>query len=1035
MLLRIIKLNLALLLFCIPLISSQLSQPSNFVISNSIAPVGATLSGDNSIAFSGGVYYFTYSEGGSIIARYEIDTNNNDIKKGMLRIKESVTNSYPVASGGTVYRKLDGNLINPSQLASISSVALQHQLFSNGVVSLYYSESISDEDNIINLYKRFDIETSGKSLVIHAYAVNPSSSPLGNYAGLSFENSDQTPNSEGIDIPFMKTATVTKVNNNYFYSTYIDWTKSNSNDNPTRLSPFSIDPDSFQNSYSSSYIAGQNNVYPAFDETSYITVSADIKETFMRIHRNPSSYRDDLNHRVVLDIFNINTPILNFNRVDSAKMIISQLHSYGLDNLLVMLHGGNYINSLGVAYPTHWPPFESYGSTQDLQNLIQTAENYGHLISEIHIDYNDFFQNSPQWNNYCQGSPPMPNNAPNFPIALNPDGSCKLSGWWSPTYQNGDYYYIIAIDKMISYAQQEAPTIASNLDLSAVYLDVSPKVSFKELIDYSSSNSNSRTIKDGLQRNIEFNNYIRNIFGGPISGEGGEHYQGTIDTLLAGNIDAVVREINKREMAPVIPDFELRYVKPLMANQGMGPYERWLDNQGTSQWSVPVSFNTFPIDKYRATVIAFGHTGLVTDMFLYDNPNGITMTDYVAHAVKEYYIFRKLQEEYLSSDIVNILYKNPSGNLVPLSQAMKDYSGNIEQSFYNAQLYLEYSNGLKIYINRHQSNTWSISPQGSSVYLPPNSWYAFNPNTGLLVYSALVNQNGEPSQTGPYRVDYAKTSDYIMFDARGSNVPIPFIGFNSQVITSQHIKVIKPNGWTLSQLPDKTFCPPSSPQLSYSSNSTVINSINNLIILYGENFYLNSLINVNGTPYPQGYPWTTYINSQLIIMYVAANTPPGNYDIKILNQCNSLQSNNLQITVQSPSLNITTPPSCGSTYPLCNGACPNNQTCEQSGNTCQCVAQASNQPSQPSQTRQTRPRTPSSEPPIDVDVPTQTQIKTTKEKKKIKKEILEELDTSNFVFWLTMFAVFMILLTIIILLIKGKRKKPEFTSHSVKIST
>ena len=686
----------------------------------------------------------------------------------------------------------------------MATVELSHRIEQGNIVILEYFETFEG----INSRKRFEIEIVGKSLVIRSYAVNPSLNSINNYAGFGLGEIGNSNVARAIQVPYMKTSTVSVVNNNIFVSNYIDWTKSSSNQRPLKNGP-SLNGNSFSNSFSSQYVPGQNGVYSSFNETSYITVSRDIKDTFMNVNRQKSPYRDSLNNKLSVHMALINHQryIDNSNPAGrfypNAREIIRKLSDYGVRDLFFTLHSSQSLNN-GLLYPNICPPSSWYGSIADLVTLRDTALSQGYYFAPIHDNRMDMFQGSPYWNGYCDSNR-IPVSVPGvFPISLNQDGTCKVSGWHSSSVGNGDYFYVIPSDKLLDYAVPEMQCINNFIDSNAHYLDVSSKVSFNELIDYSESNSLSRTIGQGIQNIIELNDFVYQSIQGPISAEGGEHALDTIDTLIAGKVDSFNREIFGREDAPIIPDFELIVSKPLMVGRGMGSYERWVIEPGNSGWIQKLNFSKFirdKSDKYRATTIAFGHTGFYDDQFLWLDANSTNLNEFYNYLVKEYYIFSEMQRLYLESEVNSIEYYK-DGVFRDLSGILVSFATQAEQNTYfkdNTKLKITYKNGLEVFINRDAGQVWQITVNNKIYYLPPNAWFATHPYSGLLVYSALVDSNGNPDPLG-HRVDYAKTSSYTMANGRG----IP-TSFDNGAIQTTYLKVVKPDEWNLLEEEDGRF--------------------------------------------------------------------------------------------------------------------------------------------------------------------------------------------------------------------------------------
>jgi len=939
-----------------------LLQPSPQIdFSESLAPLGATIGGISGIAFTGEDYLFYHAPDGSSPADtvYSISTTDPDVQKGLINIYEFISGTYPVRQGGTYYRNVEGAVLNPLQLSQQANVVFTHQLLPNDVVRLNYIETMQG----VTTQKQFDIQISGKTMIIKAEAVNPSSNYLNNYAGFSFGSINGANSGRAVQVPYMKTATVSVINNNYFVSNYIDWTKSNSNDAPMQIYP-NLNGNNFVNSFSSKYIPGQNNVYPDFAETAYITISENVHDTFLNIHRQKSPYRDDLNHRIVWHAQTISTPSAYFGNqgqggrfVVNAQTMINQLAQWGVKDVFFGFRSSMGLRDSSVTFPETCPPSPWYGNQAGYEQLKNTAYANGYIFAPFHDDKADIFQQSVYWQEeYCDDitREPLPVSGIS-PVAIDSNGKCKLSGWYTPTQGNGQYFYHIAQDKLMNYAILQSQCMNSWVESNGHYIDVLAKIDLKELVDYSSINPNSRTISQGFRKNMEIYDFVHQTVDGPITAEGGEHNLIGIDTYLAGKVDAPNREIFGREDAPLIPDFELKVFKKLSVGQGVGSIDRWVRlPTGNFEWGQPIVFSDFvsqKSDKYRATTIAFGHTGFFDDVFMWNQGSTITVPEFYNYFVKEYYIFSKLQELYLSSDVVSIEYYL-NNNFLDLSGTLKTFNSQNEQNnfFNDSQIKMTYENGLEVYVNRNHAIDWMVSVNGQTYYLPPNGWIASHASTGFLIYSALVDDNGNPSASG-HRVDYVWTPDYIMVNGRGvqTNFGQDYFG---GLITSTYMTVIKPNGWKLSENSSGGFSVTTMPisinQLNpnsfiTSSNPpwiTVSRAVGSIFLSQNFGIQIKESSNPNWPTNPPLYCFygpfigsggdgiCEYVDSNTVRFKTQNNPIVNSYDVRYVDLTDI---NNPLISTNYVPLTVTPQPFCGDN--LCNGA-ETCSTCEIDCNAC-----------------------------------------------------------------------------------------------------
>jgi hypothetical protein len=188
-----------------------------------------------------------------------------------------------------------------------------------------------------------------------------------------------------------------------------------------------------------------------------------------------------------------------------------------------------------------------------------------------------------------------------------------------------------------------------------------------------------------------------------------------------------------------------------MVNHGMGYPARYFNESGQPA----IDADQVNWDLYRATEIAYGHAGYLTGLGISSEEGDAYVHRYplgsLERALVEYYMLQQLQFQYLSANASIILYED-GGQMVGLSQALID-----DINFINAKLYIEYDNGLKLYVNHDQVDNWIVNLNGMSYDLPPNGWVASNSNLNFLEYSAIVNNN---------RVDYVKSGVYTFARSR-----------------------------------------------------------------------------------------------------------------------------------------------------------------------------------------------------------------------------------------------------------------------------
>src|SRR3989344_5112350 len=391
-----------------PILSSPEDGP--FEVEDPMAPVGATLPGINSVNFNNGIYTLTYSEGGNVLTQYEIDTNSISIQRGIFSVRESISEQitetpfYPVREAGTRYKFKDPTIANPlwptffvSQLNP--QITFTHSL-SNGIIELRYLETIPTEEVIIE--KHYLVEIKGKTLVLEVEALNPPTSPYGYYQDFVFV-SNQIPNPSNIALSYAEFAPIIiggPLENRHYLTTYLDYTLTNSVNWPVFQRFANPLSNSYVFAYAPNYAGGIEGNYNPLSETFYITLSNNINDVLPKINRPPAQYRNELNNRIPLELWNIyGPPVLSssaekpFDR--ASTKIIDVLHSYGFEDLLVTLTGWRNLSQSGTttcygAGPIGYPANAGQGGSEKMIRLSRNAQDKGYLFGLYQI-YTDMF--------------------------------------------------------------------------------------------------------------------------------------------------------------------------------------------------------------------------------------------------------------------------------------------------------------------------------------------------------------------------------------------------------------------------------------------------------------------------------------------------------------------------------------------------------------------------------------------------------------------------------------------------------------------
>lgn len=675
-----------------------------------LRPVGTRCNAQTESYYNADYYTAVFSAtDGSDSTVYYIDLSRTNVKKGILEIITAHNGGDPtlvVAGAGTGYRKLNGSVISPSQLAGAANVSMNVS-FSGGHLYLDYTDVYEGVTN----QKRYDIFLDGKSLCVHV--TSPSERGKGGYAYFTTGSAENLSSPQIDSVIYAEDVSITKIDRSYFVSAYVDKAKS-----------FATKVTNSPARYASSTVHGMLAEYELnsasktnpLNEIFYVTVSDDALDCVYENNAEASEYYDYLAKYVVYDSWGTGKYIARANTVDYLAA------HFGLKDMILVDHRWQR-DTLDQSNPVFYPASTEYGDSKTFKAYLDKIRDVGWQIC-LHEDY-WFFDETPT-NQYWNASDR------DSRIAKNPDGSYR-AGW-------ADGWAIKSND-MAHYAEIESELIADDYKPEASFLDVNGGVDplFMHQLTYDANSSTARTMAQVVADNVNLFKTVRDIMGGPIISEGAQGER-SFGSCYAGYLESGSREITGNSECRIMPDYELKHIRTKMVNEGMGPPQRF-------QTSFEQYGEDFDYDKYNATAIAYGHTGFIGDVHM--------STFDEAQMVNAYYMFRALQEQYLDPDVSveQITYYTESGKKLDLNAAM--LAG---YDFTASRLYICYSNGLEIYLN-FSDEEWTVRLNGHTYVLDQNGFAAENPNLHFIEYSCLVE--GE-------RADFCSCDQYIYANPRDS---------------------------------------------------------------------------------------------------------------------------------------------------------------------------------------------------------------------------------------------------------------------------
>ncbi len=687
-----------------------------------LEPIGADIAGTNSLCYNAatGTYQFSYQSGSTEI-KYIIDTTSDSVKKGLIAV-DAVLNDNPkihaIADGGAQYRSSTYKIMTPKAFANAATVEFSHSMDKNGVHLIY-----TDTFEGITTSKEYFVTIKNKSLILEASSNN--TNYKNGYTAFTAGTSTGIKNARAVSMVYAEDVPVIVVNDHYFLTSYIDKVLSNG----TTKSPSNFaykDSEEAQTGIITRYESNSEGTVNTLRERLYVTVSDSMLDCVYLTSAKKSQYRDELTDRVIFEEWG-GTTYSSVNLISQRYALYSRLaESYSMDKIYYIDHVWQR-DGYDISLPAHYPVSSIYGNQEEMIALINKLKNGYKWKTALHEDY--WFMQPSDTNQYWKEAG-VENR-----LVQDSEGKYKV-GWTTGT---GLSSWAIKPSDMIYYSNLESTKIKENYKTNGVFVDVSAAWSpnYLNLITLDAKSKTSRSLAQAVEETIAFFQNLKKIHRSSVASEGYDSNTEAYSTAYAGFVEAVERQIVDGDNARIMPDYELKYIRPLMANQGMGYHNRFSTDVSSAK--------VFDFDKYNTMALAYGHTGLFNNMLA-----DVTDENYV----NTYYMFQAIQSQYLDTNVSveNILYYDDNKSMSLEEAILKDYN------FKKAKLHIQYSNGLEIYLNFSESN-WQVTLNEHTYILDINGYAAENKSIGFLQYSCLKNGN---------RVDYVDCSVYTYANARNT---------------------------------------------------------------------------------------------------------------------------------------------------------------------------------------------------------------------------------------------------------------------------
>ena len=466
------------------------------------------------------------------------------------------------------------------------------------------------------------------------------------------------------------------------------------------------------------YRLDADGALPPVQETFYLTLSASPLDPLPALRRPAAPYMAALATRVTLDFYSEGP------YADDARLL-AMLPEYGLEDVLLIYRNWQHYG-FRRKLPLMYPADPSRGKSETFRRMLAAAREAGWLVALLE-EYLSVAEDSPYWSRR--------------ELARWPDAAPRL---------NRMGLHAVAADRMLDFARLEATKIQRNYRPSAVFVDGhtawNPEGGLRQV--NAAPGSAAGTEPQAMAHVETLLGFLRELHGGPVIGSGGEGAT-RFDTFAEGMADAVIRGPDGGMHSPLIVDYELCEVRPKLLGLGAGSYRQFCGHPA----GAPVEASQVDWDAYRATEIALGHAGYVSNYRVKPGLRGVPYPGGSATTMaREYFLLRALQELYLGTPVKTIAYRDQD-RMLSLAEAL---TAGVDLT--HAQIFLEYANGLMIWVNRSRREPWDVGPEDARHQLPPLGFLATAPQQNFTAYSALVAAN---------RVDFCRSAAYSFLDVRG----------------------------------------------------------------------------------------------------------------------------------------------------------------------------------------------------------------------------------------------------------------------------
>jgi hypothetical protein len=773
---------------------------------DTMRPRGALASGTTAVYFDAAANDYRLrwdAPGGADWLEYVLDLDHAGFARGTLRVLEMHSGLQVLQAGGVFYAQGFGvNLWSPQQFETNA----QHVLEAHGVTGKTAWFEWRDEAPKLGggtsvHRRRHEFTLHGRALEVSVRGLDASGGGaadnyyawrLGSLAGAQGQ---PAPTFSPLHVAYMDQIGITLVANDWFHSAFVDLFRSNCAQHvPALYSQLGAAA-----SYTElmQYTRASDGTISLLGESGWVGVSREVSDLFVETSAAPSPRASQLARRIGVTFAGAPEQGVTYAQ---EREKVAQLRSFGFDD--VYLFKFNWMRfGTNRRATTHVPPMPEGGPLSEFLGLLDDALAAGWRTAL----YTDLFSLD-----QAQGHDDNPNYSENPAHYENFEDGLKLNDLTyrkgfgllvDPDVQGSPNYFtrVLAPRRALKHWEREAATFVDVYGSNAAYFDVSC-ISAPDLIvtagggnvggalSQDARSPSDRTLRGAIRSYKSLYQHAGERTGGATVGEGSfVGYDARFDTFYAGYLDGTYRTLStggppanpqtSGQVQPVVPDYELTCVRGKHYGFGLGQPQRFF----AAGFTLPLP--DAAIAEYRATQISYAHNGyLISNAQLTDGGEYLTIPE----QVKEYYLFRSLQDEWANAQLATLRYRAGAAGSpwLTLSQAYK--SG---LDLVHPVIKQEWTNGLVVVVNHAQV---PVAELGFT--LPTHGWVAANPSTGYLNLAALAAPTGQLAHL-------VLAPSYMLADGNGTVFPC-----GGAIGATRGLTVVRyDTGLVLTEQPDGTL--------------------------------------------------------------------------------------------------------------------------------------------------------------------------------------------------------------------------------------